>query len=93
MKRGVGIAAPDAGSELKDPIGRAEPTLEAISGDAAPPSHLFQTTEPDGCGAQRICEIMRAIVMVGRVLAIHPTARSGGRDQPNTLPRRITSTL
>ena len=93
MKISAGIAAPDAGSELKDPIGRAKPTLEAISGDAAPPSHLFQTTEPDGCGAERICALTQYLVMAGRVPAIHPTARSGGRDQPNTLPRRITSTL
>jgi len=45
-KISAGIAAPDAGSELKDPIGRAKPTLEAISGDAAPPSHLFKPPSP-----------------------------------------------
>ena len=44
MKRGVGITAPDAGSELKDPIGRAKPTLGKRSAAMPPRSRIFLKT-------------------------------------------------
>ena len=44
MKRSAGIAAPDAGSELKDPIGRAKPTLGKRSAAMPPRSRIYLKT-------------------------------------------------
>ena len=50
MKRSAGIAAPDAGSELKDPIGRAKPTLGKRSA-ALPPRSRILFEPPSGSAA------------------------------------------